>query len=171
MALRKTSLLLSLLILLSSATFSQKAAKISKKDFKNLIGYWTGSLTYLDYSSGKPFTLPADVEIRQLSTKNQFEFIHIYPDEPKANGSVTVTLSEDGTLLGNQQVVSNRKLKNGDREIITEIMGTDGNDDKPALMRYTTIFGKESYINRKDVQFVGEESWIMRNESKYQRKK
>ncbi|MEO5942700.1 MAG: hypothetical protein ABIP30_15405 [Ferruginibacter sp.] len=39
------------------------AQKTSVRDFDKLVGSWEGSLTYLDYSSGKPYTMSADIEI------------------------------------------------------------------------------------------------------------
>ena len=56
-----------------------------------MIGKWTGSLTYLDYSSGKSFSMPANVEISESGTKNLI-FDYKYPNEPKANVADTITI-------------------------------------------------------------------------------
>jgi hypothetical protein len=42
---------------------AQKSFKNLQKDFAKLSGTWGGSLTYVDYSTGKPYTMPANLEI------------------------------------------------------------------------------------------------------------
>ncbi len=139
------------------------------KDFRVLIGSWQGSLTYLDYSSGKPYTMPADIDIKRIGKTNQFSFANIYPNEKSANSIDTVTISSNGYYINYELLKSRTKLLNGDIEIITEQTGKDGNDDKPAIFRHTYTFGKIIYKNRKDVQFVGETKWINRHEYSYER--
>ena len=39
------------------------AQSIQVKDLAGSIGSWKGNLTYLDYSSGKPFTMLANIKI------------------------------------------------------------------------------------------------------------
>ncbi len=36
---------------------SLKAQSVQVKDLSNSVGSWEGKLTYLDYASGKPFTM------------------------------------------------------------------------------------------------------------------
>ncbi|MEO6819792.1 MAG: hypothetical protein ABI266_00785, partial [Ginsengibacter sp.] len=69
---------------------AQIIPKISMKDFGTLSGSWQGSLTYLDYSSGKPFTMPADITVRRIKKSNKFIFSNIYPNEPNANSIDTM---------------------------------------------------------------------------------
>ncbi|MEO7047634.1 MAG: hypothetical protein ABI091_20210 [Ferruginibacter sp.] len=147
------------------------AQKTTVKDFDKLVGSWQGSLTYLDYSSGKPYTMSADIDIKRIGKTNQFSFSNIYPKEKSANGIDTITISKDGKYIDKELVKSRRKLANGDIEIITEEPGKDGNDNKPATIRHTYTFGKTTYKNKKDVQFAGETEWINRHEYSYVRKK
>ena len=72
-------------------------------------------------------------------------------------------------MFDGSPVKSKRMLSDGNTEIITEILKTDGNENKPAVLRHTYIIGRKIYINRKDVQFTGQTNWIMRNEYKYSR--
>jgi hypothetical protein len=146
------------------------AQKTSVKDFDKLIGSWEGSLTYLDYSSGKPYTMSADIEIKRIAKTNQYSFANIYPKEKSANSIDTITISKDGKYIDKELIKSRHKLSNGDIEIITEEPGKDGNDHKPATIRQTYTFGKTSYKNKKDVQFVGVTEWINRHEYSYKRK-
>ena len=67
--------------------------------------------------------MPADINIHQIENTNKFIFAISYPDEPNANSSDTVIISEDGTMLNNKSVKSNLELENGNIEIITEYSG------------------------------------------------
>lgn len=169
---KKIILLLTISLCLSGhiTLMAQKTIKIKAKDLKTLTGNWKGTLTYLDYTSGKPYTMPAELEIRQQGKSGTFIFSNIYPDEPKANSADTVILSKKGTMINNETVISKRKLSNGNIEILTEYPGTDGNERKSAVIRHTYILGKAIYSNTKEVQFTGQTNWIKRNEYSYIRK-
>lgn len=149
---------------------AQVNSKTSVKEFERLAGSWQGTLTYLDYSSGKPYTMPADLDIKRIKKTNQFRFSNMYPNEKSANSIDTITISNDGKYIDKELVKSSRKLANGDREIITEEKGKDGNDNKAATIRHTYTFGAATYKNRKDVQFEGESEWINSLEYSYNRK-
>lgn len=150
--------------------YAQEITKISAKDFKVLEGSWQGSLTYLDYSSGKPYTMPADAAIKRLGKTNQFIFSNIYPNETSANSIDTVTISIDRQFIGTQLVKSKKRFRNGTVEIISEELGTDGNNNKAATFRNTYTISKTFFKKRKDVQFIGEANWINRHEYSYKRK-
>lgn len=136
---------------------------------KQLLGDWKGSLTYLDYKSGKPYNMPADLTVRQLSN-DKLVFSNIYPNEPNANSNDTVTLADGGKMINNEVVKSKKILQNGNTEIITEYEGSDGNDNKPAIIRHTYTLSKLTYVVRKDVQFKGQADWVKRYEYSYNRK-
>jgi hypothetical protein len=166
----KTHLLIAITLLISNVLTAQIRAKTIVKDFKKLEGSWQGSLTYLDYSSAKPYTMDANVEVAQLKQSNQFAFANIYPKEASANNTDTVTVADDGKLINKAVVKSRNKYANGNTEIITEEPGTDGNDDKAAILKHTYTFSKTSFSIRTDVQFVGTNEWIKRHEYSYMRK-
>ena len=147
--------------------FAQTAA-FDSATVKQLLGDWKGSLTYLDYKSGKPYSMPADLKVWQLSD-NKLVFSNIYPNEPNANDNDTVTLANEGRMINNEVVTSKSILQNGNTEIITEYEGIDGNDQRPALIRHTYTVGKLTYVVRKDVQFKGQVEWVKRNEYSYSR--
>ena len=157
------------LIILCSAS-AQRVSNISANDFKLLIGIWQGSLTYLDYSSGKSYTMSATIDIKRIGKTNKFIFSNIYPKEPNANSVDTFIISKDGTAVNDERVKSKRKLDDDNLEIITEISGKDGNDNKPALIRHTYIFGKVFFSVRKEVQFEGQSEWVKRHEYSYTKK-
>lgn len=142
---------------------------VSVKDFKPAYGKWTGTITYLDYTSGKPFTMPANVTIsKNKKDPNQLILAFEYPEEPKANGNDTLTISRDGTMIDDTKVVSKAE-REGVLQIMTEKNGADGNDNKKALVRYVYSISKRSFIKKKEVKFDGEDKFIIRNEFKMSR--
>ena len=161
---------LSILLLMATNCNAQNNFKNIQKDFEKLSGAWQGSLTYLDYSSGKPYTMPADIEIKRVDKTDKFIFSNIYPNESSANSIDTISISIVGKYIDKELVKSRRKLPDGDIEIITEEFGKDGNDNKPATFRHTYILGQATYKKRKDVKFTGGTTWINRHEYSYIRK-
>jgi hypothetical protein len=166
----KIYITLIIIFLTTTICRAQNSFKTIQKDFYKLSGAWEGSLTYLDYSSGKPYTMPADIAIQRIGKTNKFVFSNIYPNEPNANSIDTISISIDGKYIDKELVKSRRKLPNGDIEIITEELGKDGNDNKPATFRHTYTLGPTTYKNRKDVQFTGGTEWINRHEYSYKKK-
>jgi len=43
--------------------FYVNAQSVQVKDLSNSVGSWEGKLTYLDYASGKPYTMSANIKI------------------------------------------------------------------------------------------------------------
>ena len=142
---------------------------VSVKDFKPAIGKWTGTLTYLDYSGGKPYTMPANITVgKDVANTQRIIFYYDYPNEPKANGSDTLLISTGGAVFDGATVVS--KERNGRvLRIVTDKNGLDGNDSKAAVIRHIYTIGKKIFSIRKEVKFDGEEKWITRNEYKMSR--
>ena len=143
---------------------SAQSQKIDNDLIELMKGEWKGSLTYLDYSSGKPYTIPADLFISFLPQSNYLVYRYTYPNEPKANGSDTISIDPGKKLLGKETIQSKRKLKGGNRLLITYLDGTDGNNNQPARIRYTYLIGPSLYSRKKEVRLKGERKWIKRNE-------
>ncbi|MEO6404793.1 MAG: hypothetical protein ABIY51_14245 [Ferruginibacter sp.] len=160
-----SGLMVSALLLLA-----QKPMTVTTMDMKTITGCWQGTLTYLDYTTNKPFSMAADLEISQLREEGKFIFANIYPKEPKANSFNTVVIASDGKMIDGEYVKSKKRNADGSLEIITELTGKDGNDNRAAILRYTYNIGKNIYVHRKDVQFIGQKEWIKRHEYMYHRK-
>ena len=158
-------LLICLLVFSTSQLIAQ--IKITSKELRPFIGNWKGSLTYIDYSSGKSYTMPANIEMKKSLNANELLISNIYPNEPKANSIDTLFISEKENSLDGAAVKSIARLSDGSTQIITESKGTDGNDKKPALIRHTYTISKTNYSNRKEVQFFGETKWMKRHEYSY----
>ena len=158
------------LLFFPAFAFTQLVDRVSIKDLKTAVGQWKGSLTYLDYSSGKLYSMPANVTISK-DKKNEHQLILAlqYPDEPKANENDTLIISNDGLQINGAMVVSKEKTGNGLLQIITEKPGMDGNDNRKVVVKHIYTIGKKVLVIRKEVRFEGEEKFIMRNEYKMNR--
>jgi hypothetical protein len=162
--------LLIVLILLPVFGFTQSISSVTEKDFKPAFGKWKGSLTYLDYSSGKPYTMPANINVtKNKENKQQLILAFEYPNEPKANGNDTLVISDDGLQIDGAVIVSKIKNSDGSIVIITDKEGVDGNDNRSATLRHIYTISKKVFSNRKEVRFKGEEKFILRNEYKMSR--
>ena len=151
-------------------SFKNDPIKISTKDFESAFGKWNGSLSYLDYRSGKPCTMPANVSIYINSiNNNQIIFSYQYPNEPKANGNDTLELKDNGTRIDNAIVIVKRVNPDGSLKIETERDGIDGNGNKKALLKHIYIISNKVFISRKEVKFIYDLNWIKRNEYSFAR--
>ncbi len=137
------------------------------RDFTMIIGKWEGTLTYLDYKSGKPYVMPANAEVSRIDSTGIFILRNIYPNEPGANSQDTIIITTDGKYIDGASVVSRSENDNGSVTITTEKPGIDGNDRRSAVFKYTYSLGKNEFSRKKEVMFTGETEWITRHEYKY----
>ena len=162
--------LLACLLLIPALAFIQATNPVSVKDFKPAFGEWKGSLTYMDYSSGKPYTMPANIIInKDKSNDHRLILDFQYPDEPKANEKDTLIISNDGLRIDDAMVISKEKSVGGVLQIITEEPGVDGNDNRKAVLRHIYSISKRTFFSRKEVKFDGQEKFMIRNEYKMSR--
>jgi hypothetical protein len=131
-------------------------------DLSNSVGSWEGKLTYLDYSSGKPYTMSANIKISLTEDKIGFIMGYEYPAEPQANSKDTTYIVNK--LFGKDQIVEFKKASGGSFSLVTEIVGEDGNDSKKAILRHTYLLKPNTFSIIKDVKFDGTDKWIKRNE-------
>lgn len=143
------------------------AQSLQVKDLKNSIGNWKGNLTYLDYSTGKPFTMSANIKISLTENKRGYIMSYEYPKEPHANETDTIYIV--GGSFGKDRVIGLQKDRNGDYVLITETKGEDGNDRKKAILRHTYTLRSKTYSIVKEVKFEGTDLWIKRNEYLFNR--
>jgi hypothetical protein len=142
--------------------FSVNAQSLQVKDLSNSVGSWEGKLTYLDYSTGKPYTMSANINISLTENKNGYIMSYAYPKEPQANSKDTTYIMNN--LFGKDKIVEFKKATDGGFTLVTEFAGEDGNDNKKATLRHTYILKLNTYSIIKDVKFEGTDKWIKRNE-------
>lgn len=160
-----TKILIVLTFLIPTYNYSQSI--VTTDDLKTLLGEWTGTLTYIDYSSNKPFTMPANLIVKQGKNNHQLLLNINYPKEPNANSKDKIKISKDGTQLNKLDIISKQDLANGQIQITTQYTGKD--NGKKALIKNIYIIGTSDFIIRKEVKFENSEDWLMRNEYKYSR--
>lgn len=137
------------------------------KNLAKSIGFWEGKLTYLDYSSGKSFSMPANITLSFTKDQKGFIMLYEYPKEPHANAKDTTYMV--GNLFGKDLIVDFKKEGNGDFLLVTEVDGLDGNDNKKAILRHTYLLKEKQFSIVKQVKFEGADRWIKRNEYLLQR--
>jgi hypothetical protein len=141
---------------------SSKAQSLQIEDLSSSVGHWKGKLTYLDYSSGKPYSMSANIKISLTEDRNGFIMGYEYPDEPHANSKDTTYIVNK--LFGKDKIVEFKKAADGGFTLVTEIAGEDGNDYKKAILRHTYLLNNNTFSVVKDVKFEGADKWIKRNE-------
>lgn len=158
-----TQLLIVFTLLFAFKNYAQNT--ITSDDLNILLGEWTGTLTYTDYSSNKPFTMPANLVVKQGKNENQLLLFINYPEEPNANSRDKIRISKNGSQFNNIDIKSKQRLSEGQIQIITEFSGKD--DNKKAVIKNVYIMGENQFIIRKEVKFENSKDWLMRNEYKY----
>ena len=154
----------------------------------SLAGRWTGQLEYLDYGANKWFGLPVTTTIEDqgdgATTIRKADF----DDGPKV-GNVRITTIElfdaakstltSGTFRKgrNAELTTYTARMDGvppdttHWTMIEEAKGTD--DDRPALLRLTTVRTGDSLETLKQVDFLDDAKaeWITRNRTRLTRVK
>ena len=151
-----------------STTTNSFEDRITSKDLEIVKGEWTGSLTYLDYSSNKPYSMPAELTVEE--GKNQFQFIlnYSYPNEPQANSKGKFEITEDGKRINKNDVISIERNEIDGLVVKTEHRGKDNN--KKATIRNIYIISEDKFIISKEVKFEDLNEWLKRNEYSFTRK-
>lgn len=144
------------------------AQPLQIKDLAASTGSWQGELTYLDYTSGKPFTMLANIKISLTGDNKGYIMSYEYPKEPQANAKDTTYIKDK--LFGKDKIVGFKMAADRSFTLVTEIVGEDGNDHKKAILRHTYILKSNIYSVVKDVKFDGTDVWIKRNEYQLNRK-
>lgn len=165
---KKIILFTAIVLLLTTIVNAQKPVKITPANLKMIEGNWVGTLTYLDYKSNQPFTMPANTTFQQSKSNPNIYFRSIgYSTEPHANQKDTLVIGNNGSTLDDFTIISYKKLAADSIIIITEKNGMDGNDNKPALLRHTYTISNHFFINKKEVKFDGTDKWLLRNIYKF----
>jgi hypothetical protein len=147
------------------------AQKIVPADLKIIEGNWVGSLTYLDYTTNKPFTMPSNTTYEQSKSNANLYFRSIgYSTEPHANQKDTMVISADGKMLDDYSIVSVKKITNNGMEIIVQKKGLDGNDNQPALIKKTITITKTNLTISKEVLFDNTKKWTVRHTYSFTKK-
>jgi hypothetical protein len=146
---------------------NSNAQNFQVKDLSNSFGNWEGKLTYMDYSTNKPFTMLANIKVGCTLDQKGYIMEYMYPKEPHANSKDTTFIIAN--YFGKDKIVAFKKESSGDYKMITEIDGNDGNDNMKAVLRHTYLLKSNTFSIIKEVKFDGSDKWIKRNEYLIQR--
>lgn len=160
------TIFINLLLVLQINTYAQAA--ISQKDFLPITGKWTGTLTYLDYSSNDTVSIPANTMI-ELADDNGYDQYLYYTAEPDKNKKSRYTISADGRMLNNMTLVEKKILEDGKLQLVLESSGADGNENKPARFRHILIIGEKTFSITKMVKFEGDKEYFQRHRYEFGR--
>lgn len=152
------------------APAARATASMRAQDVDGLTGgAWAGTLTYLDYTSGKPYTMPATLAVERIAgaAEPSWRFRVGYPDEPKANAERLVVLAGQGSVFDGETVVERTEEPGGVVRVVTEAEGED--DRRPARFRHEYEFGPGACSIRKLVRFEGESAFFERNTFRWRR--
>jgi hypothetical protein len=139
-----------------------QAQSVQVNDLSASMGTWEGKLTYLDYSTGKSYTMSANIKVSLTDNKIGYVMAYEYPNEPQANSTDTTFIRDN--FFGEDKIVSFEKDSGGGYTLVTEVDGTDGNDNKKAVLRHSYLVTATTFSIIKEVKFEGTSLWIKRNE-------
>jgi hypothetical protein len=162
---------LALLALLLPAALAAQTAALPG-DIDRLTGpAWTGTLTYLDYTTAKPTTIRSGQLVVRLADRpdgsHAWDIRTSYADEPHADRGETVLLSADGTTFRDERVIQRTMEVDGSVVLVTETRGTD--NDRPATFQFEYRLGQRRASIRKLVQYTEGEAFFERNVYNYAR--
>lgn len=166
-----STLLMPALLLFGCATRDHTAAATAAtdralaSDLDMLSGpMWRGTLTYLDYGSGKRTSIPSTLLVEKRPPTPEgpcWSVAFGYTDEPQANSAEELVLREKGRMLGTERVIERADLSDGSIRLITEEAGED--DGRSALFRRVYTLGPRSCTIQKLVKPEGAAELFERN--------
>jgi len=163
MKFKKKILVIATFVFFSCSIVGQEN-KIQAEDIERILGTWKGELTYVDYNSGNPYTMPCNVEIGNKKKHRKLSFGYEFPNEPKANYTGHLNFSKDGSRIDKKPIVSVLRNEEDSTTIVTEYAGKDGNDNNKANIRIFYLISNNSFGMRKEVKFIDTKEWKLRNE-------
>lgn len=147
---------------------STKAQTISIDDIKHIAGSWSGTLSYLDYSSNKEVTIQSALIVK-INNDKEYALNISFPKEPGYGGEDIYSVKEKGTMINDMKIIERMNQPDGTLKVVMESKGTDGNENKMATFHHIMLIGKKSFNIIKMVKFDGEEKFIQRNQFAFNR--
>jgi len=147
----------------------QQTHQMTTSEIQMFTGEWTGTLSYLDYSSGEIYTMPCE-SIIERKTNKKLSISYSYPNEPNANSKGRIKVSKGGTHINKTRISSKSMTTDGQLTIAAQYHGRDGNDAKPAMIRNIYKVSDQQLTIRKEVKFEGTNDWIVRNDYNFTRR-
>ena len=137
------------------------AVQVARGDFGSLMGDdWTGTLSYLDYTTNQPSEIPVEITVRSASDRTIVYQIR-YPRESEYNEIQRIRISSDGTRIDGNPIISRTRGADGRLVLVTE--GRSSDNSEPADVRYTYEIGARAFDISQQVRPDGTEAYFERN--------
>ncbi len=170
------SLLSILFICLSMALYSQNNSNnrglIYNKDLKMLIGTWTGNMVYTDpKKNNQQFTLPTKLVITDKIDSLSVIFFYTNSDGNDVSDTCSLCIydAEDKLKIDGELYDLVSTIRKGPTaQVVGEKQGFD--DKRVADLRQTILFGPNNLKITKEVRFMENEFFFIRNRSIFTRK-
>ena len=151
----------------TASEISQSDISVTEQDFGRLAGTnWTGTLSYLDYSSKKMSAIPVGLDFKSPKGRT-LKYVITFPNEPQYNSKEKMKLSRDGKQLDGHMVVSKSTESDGSLNIITQHKGKDDGQTAMIKMRYN--INDNAFTITKDVKPMTAQAYFLRSEYKFTR--
>ena len=155
-----------------AGSFSPTGTRLTIAELSDALTAWTGTLTYLDYSSPKSVMLKTTAR-GEMSRPNQL-LLHFDYEEPSKRhvfGTDTLTLAPDGVHLrwdGSVLTVTSKQwLPDQTLRLVLEGQGRD--NDQPATIRKTLTLSPRQFTLKKEVRYNSGTAFFQRNEYQFAR--
>lgn len=137
-------------------------ARMQATDLDLLIGEpWSGTLTYLDYTSGETTAIRSSLSVQRTRSSGAWNLAIGYSDEPQEDTSDVVAISADGRKFADESVVERRVEPDGSIRVVTECDSTD--NGLPVRMRHVYVIGERACSLQKLVRGEGDRGFIERH--------
>ena len=127
---------------------------------------WTGTLSYLDFSSNTPTQIPVAADVRRVTPRTLVYRLE-YPDEPDYNSTQKISISPDGTRIDGYRIVERGRADTGQLRIVTEGRSTDNNE--AADVRFVYLIGARAFSIQQLVKPDGQAEFFERNRYSFTR--
>ncbi|MCB2379120.1 DoxX family membrane protein [Hymenobacter sp. BT635] len=155
-----------LLLTSPSAQAQTQFPTVTMQELLPVARQWNGTLTYLDYSTKQPVSLPTSLGARQSAPRElTLQFVYTEPSGQQVTGADQLRLSADGATVEWDdvllQVISKTPLPDHTAELVLEGRGQD--DGKSCLIRKTLVLSATQFSVSKQVKYATSEEFVTRN--------
>ena len=154
-----------LVLLLLLATFSFTKIGLSQSMDVNALDVltgekWKGELMYRNYSDNEEVRMPAELLVTKLKP-GVYQFAYFYPDEPKANSTSRVKISNGGKKIAGNRLVD---IKRKGETLIVKADGKGADDREAAWFYFTYELSSKRFTTTKEVQYKKTKDRFVRNQ-------
>ncbi len=169
----KTCIVFTVSILMTCLLAAQSDFKMAQiSEVEHLSGLYTGTLSYLDYTSEERVEIPLTGNCRVKKNQLILEFtLNEWGNTVRQKYKYTF---KNGTIYHGGAWSLKKHMYDRATKAFTYVItqsGKDGNERKPCIFRVTLAYANDELTVTKDVKFDDEDTFFNRNEYKITRLK